>query len=58
MAGKKGSTHYKAVIKDREVRMILEEKKTNRSIAEELGIRDSQQIKRWEREFRREGELD
>lgn len=57
MAGKKGSTHYKAELKERAVRMFLEEKQTYRSIAEELGIRDSQQIERWMRDYRREGKM-
>lgn len=57
MAGKKGSTHYTAEIKEQAVRMFLEEKMTYQSIAELLEIRDSERIKRWVHDYRSEGAL-
>lgn len=57
MAGKKGSKHYTAEIKEQAVRMFLEEKMTYQSIAELLEIRDSERIKRWVHDYRSEGAL-
>lgn len=37
--------------------MFLEGGKAYRTIAEELGIRNSQQIERWVHDYRREGEM-
>ena len=57
MSGKKGSTHYKAEVKEQAVRMFLEEKLTYQSIAELLEIRDPARIKHWVHDYRKEGAL-
>jgi transposase len=55
MAGKKGSTHYAAEVKEQAVKMFLEEGMTYHAIAEELGIRQPDRIKRWVQAYRQEG---
>jgi len=57
MAGKKGMLHYKAEIKERAVKMFLEEGMTYYAISEALGVRKPERIKRWVQAYRQEGEL-
>ena len=57
MAGKKGSTHYTAEIKEHAVRLFPEEGMTYPVIADQLEIRDSKRIKRWVHDYRSEGAL-
>lgn len=57
MAGKKGMKHYPQAIKERAVRMHLEEGKTKREIMKELGIVSERRLKMWCSEYRREGML-
>lgn len=55
MSGQKGMKHYSAKVKGEAVRLFLEEGRTYRAIAEELGIRKAARIEAWVRDFRREG---
>lgn len=55
MTGKKGMTHYSRAIKERAVKMFLEEGLDYRSIAEVLEVRESKRIERWVHQYRREG---
>jgi len=57
MTGKKGSTHYKAEVKEQAVRMFLEEGMAYQSIADLLEIRDPNRIKQWVHDYRQEGLL-
>lgn len=55
MAGKKGMQRFPRALKERAVRMFLEEGLSRGAIAEALGIRDPQRVKVWLRVYRREG---
>lgn len=55
MSGKKGMTHYSKAIKERAVKMFLEEGVSYREIAEKLEIRDFARIEKWVRMYRQEG---
>lgn len=55
MAGRKGATHYSAALKEQAVRMVVEERRSHRAVAEALGIRDPDRIKKWMRAYRRGG---
>jgi transposase-like protein len=55
MSGKKGMTHYSKAIKERAVKMFLEDGVNYREIAERLEIRDSERIEKWVQMYRREG---
>jgi transposase-like protein len=55
MSGKKGMTHYSKAIKERAVKMFLEDGVNYREIAEKLEIRDSERIEKWVQMYRREG---
>jgi transposase len=57
MAGKKGSTHYKAEIKEQAVKMFLEDGMTYQAIVEALGLRKPDRVKQWVHDYRQEGEL-
>jgi transposase len=57
MSGKKGSTHYTIEIKEQAVKLILEGQLSQKAIAEQLGIRDADRIKKWVHDYRREGVL-
>lgn len=55
MAGKKGMKRYSAEVKLEAMRLYFEEEKSQRRIAEELGVSDIQRIERWVHDYRREG---
>lgn len=57
MAGKKGMAHYSREVKERAVRMALEEGMTYRAITQALEIRDPGRIEVWVRAYRKEGAL-
>jgi len=56
MAGKKGMKHYSREMKLEAMRMFYEDGKTRKEITEALKIRDPQRVKKWLRQYRREGE--
>ncbi len=55
MAGKKGMKHYSRELKERAVRMALEEGMGYVAITEALAIRDRWRVRRWVRAYQREG---
>ena len=55
MPGNKGSKHYAPEVKLEAIRMFYEEGKTRQEITEALGIRDRDRVKKWLRQYRREG---
>jgi transposase-like protein len=55
MAGTKGMTHYSIRTKEETVRLYLEEGMTYREIALRLEIRDAERIRKWVKQYRREG---
>ena len=55
MSGKKGMVHYAKAIKERAVKMFLEEGVNYSEIAKRLEIRESAQIEKWVQMYRREG---
>ena len=55
MAGKKGSSHYTIEIKEQAVKLFLEGQLSQKAIADQLGIRDTDRIKKWVHDYRREG---
>ena len=55
MSGKKGMLHYSKAIKEKAVKMFLEEGVSYREIAERLEIRDPARIEKWVQMYRREG---
>jgi transposase len=57
MTGKKGTKHYAVETKREAVRMYQEEGKSYKEITELLGIRDSDRVKKWLRDYRRKGEV-
>jgi len=56
MPGKKGMKHYPVATKLEAVRLYQEEEKSYQEITELLGIRDSDGVKKWLRDYRRKGE--
>lgn len=56
MPGIKGRKHYSVEVKLEAIRMFYEEGKTRQQITEALGIRDRDRVKKWLRQYRREGE--
>ncbi len=56
MAGKKGMKHYPPELKLEAVRLFYEEGKTRKQVTQALKIRDPECVKRWLRQYRREGE--
>ena len=55
MSGKKGMGHYPAEMKVEAVRLFYEEGKTCAEITNTLDVRDSQRVKKWLWQYRREG---
>ena len=55
MSGKKGMLHYGKAIKEKAVKMFLEEGVSYREIAERLEIREPVRIEKWVQMYRREG---
>ena len=55
MSGTKGMQHYEREVKEKAVKMYLEEKRSYTGIAKELGIRKAARIKAWVRMYRKEG---
>jgi transposase len=56
MAERKRKTHFPIVVKLEAVRLFLEEGRTRAEIQEALGLRRKQNVERWVRQYRREGE--
>lgn len=56
MSGRKGMQHYEREIKEKAVKMFLEEQRSYAGIAEELGIRKPGRIEAWVGMYRKEGE--
>jgi len=57
MAGIKGMKTYPIDVKLEAVRLFFEEGKTRGEITEALDIRSDEQVKKWIRMYRREGEM-
>jgi transposase-like protein len=55
MTGKKGMKRYSIEVKLEAVRLYFEEEKTQRWIADWLGVSDVKRIERWVHDYRREG---
>ncbi|MRR07860.1 MAG: transposase [Deltaproteobacteria bacterium] len=55
MSGKKGMLHYSKTIKEKAVKMFLEEGVSYREIAMRLEIRDPARIEKWVQMYRQEG---
>lgn len=55
MSGKKGMVHYDKAIKERAVKMFLEQGVNYSEIAKRLEIRESARIEKWVQMYRREG---
>ena len=55
MAGKKGMKHNGVEVKLEAVRLYLEEGKTQRWIAEQLGLSRKELVEKWVHDYRREG---
>lgn len=55
MSGKQGMVHYERAVKEKAVKMYLEEHRSYAVIAKELGIRKAERIKAWVGMYRREG---
>lgn len=56
MSGKKGMTHYPVEKKQETIRLFFEEGQTRSEIADRLGLRDQDCVKKWVRQYRREGD--
>ena len=56
MSGRKGSVHYGVEVKKEAVRLVLEEHLTYGEVAERLGMRKAERIKKWVAMYRRAGE--
>jgi transposase len=57
MPGTKGMTHYSLETKLQAVRLHEEQGLRYAQVAEQLGIRKTERIEKWCRDYRREGEL-
>jgi transposase len=55
MAGKKGMKRYGTEVKLEAVRLYLEEGKTQRWVAEHLGLSRKELVEKWVHDYRREG---
>lgn len=55
MSGTKGMQHYEREVKEKAVKMYLEEHRSYAQIAKEVGIRKVARIKAWVRMYRKEG---
>ena len=55
MSGTKGMLHYRVETKQEAVRLVLEEHQPYAEVAKQLGIRKSERIEVWVRQYRREG---
>jgi transposase len=55
MAGKKGMKHYSREVKERAVRMALEEGLGYAAITQALAIRDPWRVRRWVRAYSQKG---
>jgi len=55
MSGKKGMLHYSKAIKEKAVKMFLEEGVSYREIVERLEIREFARIEKWVQMYRQEG---
>lgn len=55
MSGKKGMLHYSKAIKEKAVKMFLEEGVSYCEIAKALEIREPARIEKWVQMYRREG---
>src|SRR5512140_1539331 len=55
MSGKKGMKDYPEEVKLEAVRLFLEEGKTRRAIADQMGIHDMQRITKWMAKYRKLG---
>ncbi len=56
MSGRKGMVHYTLEVKQKAVRLVLEEHLTYAEVARRLEIRKAERIEIWVRMYRREGE--
>ena len=56
MSGKKGMVHYDVATKLEALRLYGEERMSYRAIADRLGIRDPERIRKWMSQYRAEGE--
>ena len=56
MSGRKGMLHYDRETKRKAVMMFLEEHRSYREIAKELGVRKAARIEAWVSMYRAEGE--
>jgi len=57
MSGRKGMIHYEVEIKQKAVRMVLEEHLTYAAVAAKLKIRKAKRITAWVRMYQQEGDL-
>jgi len=57
MAGKVERKHYTIEVKEQAVKLFLEGHLTQKVIADQLGMRDADRIKKWVHDYRREGPL-
>ena len=57
MTGKIGNKHYTIEIKEQAVKLFLEGQLSQKAIADQLGIREADRIKKWVHDYRREGVL-
>ena len=55
MSGTKGMLHYGIETKQEAVRLVLEEYQPYAEVAKRLGLRKSERIEAWVRQYRREG---
>jgi transposase len=55
MAGKKGMKHYPVEMKLEAVRLFYEEGRSRAEITVALGIQDPDRVKKWLKQYRREG---
>ena len=55
MSGREGMKHYEREVKEKAVKMYLEEHKSYGVIAKELEIRKAARIEAWVRMYRKEG---
>ncbi len=57
MSGSKGMTHYDLTIKLQAIQLHEEEGLSYVQVADQLGIRKAERIKKWYQAYRKEGEL-
>lgn len=55
MSGKKNMKQYPKWMKEQAIKMFYEEGKTRREITEHFGIIDKDRVKKWLRQYRKEG---